>query len=164
MLSHKNQNWQKKGPTTFDVTMGSFDGAETRELVGSFLLSQLQQLSISIRLFRGDGLVVVNSTPRVIESIKKDICHIFNNDRLRITIEANKKIINFLDITFNLNQCTYQPYKKPNTTIKYVHHDSNHPPSTIKNIPAGINRRLSSLSSNKASFDQEIPTIPKTLR
>ena len=81
-----------------------------------------------------DGLTVVNSTPRVIENIKKDICRIFNNNGLRITIEANKKIINFLDTTFNLNQCTYQPYTKPNTTIKYVHHDSNHPPSTIKKI------------------------------
>jgi len=29
ILAYKNQHWQKKGPTTFDVTMGSFDGAET---------------------------------------------------------------------------------------------------------------------------------------
>ena len=143
--------------------MGSFDGAETCELVGSFLLSQLQQLSINIGLYRDDGLPVVNSTPRVIENIKKDICRIFNNNGLRITIEANKKIINFLDIIFNLNQCAYQPYTKPNTTIKYVHHDSNHPPSIIKNILAGINRRLSSLSSNKASFDQATPQYQKAL-
>ena len=146
ILTYKSQHWQKKGPTTFDVTMGSFDGAETCELVGSFLLSQLQQLNINIGLYRDDGLAVVNSTPRVIENIKKDICRIFNNNGLCITIEANKKIINFLDITYNLNQCAYQPYTKPNTTIKYVHHDSNHPPSIIKNIPAGINRRLSSLT------------------
>ena len=163
ILTYKNQHWQKKGPTTFDVTMGSFDGAETCELVGSFLLSQLQQLSINIGLYRDDGLAVANSTPRVIENIKKDICCIFNNYGLRITIEANKKIITFLDITFNLNQCTYQPYTKPNTTIKYVHHDSNHPPSTIKNIPAGINRRLSSLSSSNASFDQATAPYQKAL-
>ena len=77
------------------------------------------------------------------------------NNGLRITIEANKQIINFLDITFNLNQSTYQPFTKPNTSLRYVHRESNHPPITIKNIPAGINnKRLSSLSSNKASFDQ----------
>ena len=146
ILTYKSQHWQKKGPTTFDVTMGSFDGAETCELVGSFLLSQLQQLNINIGLYRDDGLAVVNSTPRVIENIKKDICRIFNNNGLCITIEANKKIINFLDITYNLNQCAYQPYTKPNTTIMYVHHDSSHPPSIIKNIPARINRRLSSLT------------------
>ena len=163
ILTHKNQHWQKKGPATFDVTMGSFDGAETCELVGSSLLSQLQQLNINIGLYRGDGLAVVNSTPGAIENIKKDICRIFNNNGLRITIEANKKIIDFLDITFNLNQRTYRPYTKPDTTLKYVHHDSNHPPNTIRNIPAGINRRLSLLSSDKASFDQATPLYQKAL-
>ena len=44
MLTYKKQHWQKKGPTAFGITMGSFDGAEACELVGSFLLSQLQQL------------------------------------------------------------------------------------------------------------------------
>ena len=39
ILIHKQQAWQKKGDTTFDVTMGSYDGAETCVLVGSFLLS-----------------------------------------------------------------------------------------------------------------------------
>ena len=31
---------------------------------------------------------------------------------------------------------------------------SNHPPAVIKNIPAGINRRLSTISSSKELFDQ----------
>ena len=35
--------------------MGSYDGAETSELVGSFLLSQLQNLDINIGLYRDDG-------------------------------------------------------------------------------------------------------------
>ena len=39
ILVLKQQTWQKKGDTTFDVTMGSYDGMETCELVGSFLLS-----------------------------------------------------------------------------------------------------------------------------
>jgi len=143
--------------------MGSFDGAETCELVGSFLLSQLQQLNINIGLYRDDGLAVVNSTPRAIENIKKDICRICNSNGIRITIEANKKIIDFLDITFSLNQCSYRPYTKPNTTLKYFHHDSNHPPSTLTNIPASINRSLSLLSSDKASFDQANPPYQTAL-
>ena len=36
---------KKKGDTTFDVTIGSYDGAETCELVGSILLSQLRNLA-----------------------------------------------------------------------------------------------------------------------
>ena len=77
--------------------MGSYDGAETCELVGSFLLSQLQDLNINVGLYRDDGLAITRDT----ENIKKEICRIFNNNGLRITIEANKQIINFLDVTFN---------------------------------------------------------------
>ena len=63
-------------------------------------------------------------------------------------------VINFLDVAFSLNRSTNQPFTKPNTPLQYVHRERNHPPITIKNIPAGINKRLSSLSSDKASFDQ----------
>ena len=41
-----------------------------------------------------------------------------------------------------------------------VHSESNHPPITTKNIPAGNNRRLSSFSSDKASFEQATPPPP----
>ena len=165
ILVHQQQSWQKKGVTTFDVTMGSYDGAETCELVGSFLLSQLQDLDINIGLYRDDGLAISNATPRVTENIKKEICRVFNQNGLRITIEANKQIINFLDVTFNLSNSTYQPFTKPNTTLQYVHRESNHPPITTKNIhvPAGINKRLSSLSSDKASFDRASPPYQKAL-
>ena len=77
--------------TTFDVTMGSHDGAETCELVGNFLLSQLQDLNVNVGLYRDDGLAITDATPRDAENIKKEICRIFNNNGLRITIEANKK-------------------------------------------------------------------------
>ena len=163
ILIHKKQPWQKKGNAAFDVTMGSYDGAETCELVGSFLLSQLQHLNINVGLYRDDGLATTNTTPRDTENIKKEICRVFKNNGLRITIEANKQIINFLDVTFNLNQNTYKPFTKPNTTLQYVHRESNHPPITTKNIPAGINKRLSSLSSDKASFDQAAPSYQKAL-
>ena len=151
ILVHKQQTWQKKGDTTFDVTMGSYYGAETCELVGSFLLSQLQHLDVNIGLYLDDGLAVCDASPRDTENIKKEICHVFNQNGLRITIEASKKNINFLDVTFNQNNSTYKPFTKPNATLQYVHRASNHPPITTKNIPAGINRRLSSLSSYKTS-------------
>ena len=100
-------------------------------------------------------LAISNATLRDTENTKKEICSVFNQNGLRITIEANKQIINFLDVTFNLNNSTYQPFTKSNTTLQYVHRKSNHPPPiTTKNIPAGINRRLSSLSLDKASFNQ----------
>ena len=115
--------------------------------------SHLQKPNINIGLYRDDGLAISNTTPRDTENIKKEICRIFNHNGLRITIEANKQTINFLGVTFNPNKNTYQPFTKPNTTQQCVHCESNHPPTTTKNIPAGINKRLSSLSSDKASFD-----------
>ena len=92
ILVHQQQSWQKKGVTTFDVTMGSYDGAETCELVGSSLLLQLQDLDINIGLYRDDGLAISNATPRVTEIIKKEICRVFNQNGLWITIEANKSL------------------------------------------------------------------------
>ena len=135
ILIHKQQAWQKKGDTTFDVTMGSYDGAETCELVGSFLLSQLQHLDVNIGRYRDDGLAISNAAPRETENIKKEICRVFNQNGLRITIEANKQIINFLDVTFNLNNSSYRPFTKPNTTLQYVHRESNHPPITTRTYP-----------------------------
>ena len=62
-----------------------------------------------------------------------------------------------------VDESTYQPFTKPNTTLDNVHRESNYPPTTIKNILVGINRRLSSLSSDKASFDQAAPPCQKAL-
>ena len=96
--------------------MGSYDGAELCELVGSFRLSQLQKININIGLDRDDRLAISNTTPRDTVNNKKEICCIFNHNGLRITIEANKQTINFLDVTFNLNKNTYQPFTKSYTT------------------------------------------------
>ena len=42
LLFNDEAPWQKRNSNTlFDVTMGSYDGAETCELVGCYLLSQL---------------------------------------------------------------------------------------------------------------------------
>ena len=143
--------------------MDGYDAAETCELVGSFLLSQLQDLNIDVGLYRDDALAITNATPRDTEIIRKEVCRIFNNNGLSITIDANKQIINFLDVTFNLNRSTYQPFIKPNTSLQYFHRESNNPPITTKNIPAGIKKRLSSLSSDKASFQQAAPPYQKAL-
>ena len=63
------------------------------------------------------------------------------------------KIAHFLDVTFNLlNEC-YSPYKKPNENLLYVNTSSNHPPQIIKMLPSSINERLSKNSSNETIFN-----------
>ena len=88
--------------------MGSYNGAETYELVGSLLPSQLQDLNANIGLYRDDGLAITNATPRETENIRKEICRIFNNNGLHITIEANKQIINFVEVTFKVPIFTHE--------------------------------------------------------
>ena len=43
-------------------------------------------------------------------------------------------------------------YKEGNIPL-YVHKESNHPPSILRNIPESINKRLSEISSDKECFD-----------
>ena len=138
----------KKGDKTWDVTMGSWDGAEVCDLTGLYLLSQCQNLGLNIGLYRDDGLGVCQKRPQQVESIKKSLCQIFRENGLKITLEANKKVVNFLDITLDLTRNIYKPYLKPNNPVLYVHKDSNHPPQILKNIPASINKRLSEISKN----------------
>ena len=97
----------------FDVTMGSFDGAETCELVGLSLLSQLTHLDINVGLYRDDGLATRTKSPKQVEAIKKEMCKIFKHNSLQITIEANKKkVVDFLDIKLDLRTAINKPYKK----------------------------------------------------
>ena len=69
--------------------MGSLDGAETCELIGLYLLSQLQHLGISIGLYRDDGLAASKFSAQKTENIKKEIVKIFQENSLKITITAN---------------------------------------------------------------------------
>ena len=62
--------------------------------------------------------------------------------------------MNFLDINLNIRTGIFRPYMKENNTPLYVHKHSNHPPHVIKNIPLGVNKRLSSISSNQEVFNQ----------
>ena len=48
--------------------------------------------------FTTDGIEITNAPPRQIEHIKKDLCTTFSEHGLKITIEANKTIANFLDV------------------------------------------------------------------
>ena len=69
-------------------------------------------------------------------------------------MEANKKVTYFLDITLYLHTGSHKPYKKTNDTISYIHCQSNHPSSILKNLPTGTEIRLST-NSAKAGIFQE---------
>ena len=138
LLYYNDEPWVRKGESNFDVSMGAYDGAEVCELIGIFMLSLLSKHinKNHIGLYRDDGLAILKNTsgPEA-EKLKKKLQKLFKEKDLDIIIQCNLKITNYLDITLNLNDGSYRPYRKPNEETNYIHINSDHPPSIIKEIP-----------------------------
>ena len=98
------------------------------------------------------------------ERTRKDITREFKKQGLNISISANLKICNFLDVTLNLTDGSYYPYRKPNNETLYIDTNSNHPPTIIKHLPAAIGRRISDISSNKELFNKAKPHYESALK
>ena len=148
---------KKENNFLFDVTMGSYDGAEICELVRLYLLNRLSTVidKSSVSLYRDDGLAAINNTngPKL-DRIKKDIIALFKEEGLSVTIETNLIETDFLDVTFNLATKKYFPFRKANNTPLYINAFSNHSPTIIKQLPKMINKRISDSSCNKEEFDK----------
>ena len=158
--------WSKK-EGLFDVTMGAPDGAEVCELVGLFLLNEIKSKfpELEFGIYRDDGLAIHRRIPGPrMERIKKDIVALFKSYKLSITIDTNLETTNFLDITLDLANEKFKPYRKPNDQPLYVHKDSNHPPTVIKQLPISINKRLSEISSTEDDFQRAAPAYQSALK
>ena len=168
LLFSNTDIWAKKtGNEDFDVPMGCFDGAEVCELIGTFLLNLLNRScgAGNMGLYRDDGLGILhNKSGPQTERIKKEIIKLFKDNNLKITIDAGLKIVNFLDVTLDLNNDLYKPYTKPNSKLMYINSNSNHPPSLIEKIPTMVSKRLSDLSKNEEVFKQAVPPYEEALR
>ena len=73
------------------------------------------------------------------------------------------KLVNYLDVTLNLNNSNYKPYHKPDNEILYIHKDSNHPLSILNQIPKSTEKRISTLSSNETIFNESKKIYQKAL-
>ena len=135
--------------------MGSYDGGELWEIISIYLLSQLCTIisKNDCGLYRDDGLMIQEyKNCQQIDQLRQKIIKIFNEIGFKTDIETNLKIVNFLDMTFNLINGSYKPYKKPNDTLLYINKNSNHPPQIIKKFPKTNNDRLCRNSSNAEIF------------
>ena len=83
------------------------------------------------------------SCPKL-ERIKKNFQSLLEKYGPEIKTEYNKKVVNYLDVTFNLNDGTYKPYHKPGNKITYINVQLKHPPNIIKQSPKTIEQRLPS--------------------
>ena len=62
--------------------------------------------------------------------------------------------MDFLDVTFDLYNNLYKPYKKSNSKPICINKQSNHPPNVLKQLPESIAKRISDTSSSKDIFDK----------
>ena len=62
-----------------------------------------------------------------LKKLKRTFQRMFKNKGLDIIINCNMKIVNYLDVTLNLDDGSYRPYKKPNEETNYIHVNSDHP-------------------------------------
>ena len=166
LLFSNGKVWKKK-TGLFDTTMGAYDGCEVCELVGLLILNKMKTNfpNLNFGLYRDDGLGVHKriSTTELNATVKA-IKDLFLNLGLKITIETRMTEVNFLDVNFNLHKEIFKPYRKPNDSTVYVHSQSNHPKSVLKQIPNSVNTRLSAISSNEQVFNETKETYTKALR
>ena len=166
VLFKDGEVWRKK-ESLFDVSMGAYDGAEVAELVGLLILSNVKEKMpyLNFGLYRDDGLATYKTTRGTkVEAYRKSLTKIFKDLGLKITLEFEMHEVNYLDVTFNLAEQNYRPYRKPNDTPLYIHRSSNHPPTIKKQLPAMIAHRLSEISSNEEIFNESVAEYNAALK
>ena len=109
-------------------------------------------LNINIGAYKDDWLAVSSQTNRQVEKTKQQIAKIFKDYGLSLEIQCNHTAMDFLDISLDLKSGLFKPFMKENNVIHYVHNKSNHPPSILKNLPKGVEQRLSKISANEEIF------------
>ena len=142
------------------MSIGAIDGAEICELVGLYILIEIQKNLdfTSAGLYRDDGLAVIRSTSgSSMDRYRKKLFTLFQDNELKITVKCVKSSINFLYINFCLNSASYQPYRKTNDEPLYINRNSNHPPTILSRLPQSISKRISLLSSNFELFSRAAP-------
>ena len=143
--------------------MGHYDGGESTDIVGLYLLSKIQHLPLDTGKFRDDGIAISHLSASETDDLKEEMCAIYKAYGLTLDIRVNVSVVDYLDVTLDISTGNYAPYMKPGDTKHYVSKFSNHPPSVLKNIPRSINDRLCRLSSNQELFESAIPPYQKAL-
>ena len=130
VLSDSHRSWVKSHVDNFDIPMGAYVSAQVADLVGIYILDTLGRIVNleQVGLYRDDGIIYIpDSNGPKTSSIQKKIIRAFKLIGLRIQIASNLKIVDFLDITFNLNNGTFKPFSKNYSTSRYINVSSNHP-------------------------------------
>ena len=104
-------------------------------------------------VYRDDGLIDIKGNERDMDVLRTRLIQTYKENALSIIVEPHCKGVSYLDITVGLEHNLYELYAKPNSKILYIDRGSNHPPTTIRELPMMIAKRLYSISANKDIFD-----------
>ena len=125
----------------FDVTMGAYDGAEVCELVQTFSLASVYIMTTGCQYLKTQ-----------VERIKKSFKKTFKDFGYEILAEYSLRIVNYLDVTLNLNDGYFRPCDKLDDIIHYINKEFNHPPNLINHLPASTKKQLSKDSFAEKTF------------
>ena len=108
----------------------------------------------NIGLHWDNGLILLqNINSQQTNRLQKRIIEKLQSIGFKIEIITNLQEVDFLDVTFNLINNTYRPYKKPNDNLTYINTSSNHPPNIIKQLTKTTSEQLSKNSSSIEIFN-----------
>ena len=170
LLHHGDRYWTKIKNPEFDVPMGAYDGAECCELCGLFLLDKIISANIGLTkencgIYRDDGLAATEANGQSGQRMVQELRRIFLSHGLRLSkCEHGLKSVDFLDLTFNLDTHTFEPFRKEDNQPLYIHKHSNHPKSITKQIPKMICQMISENSSNEEIFNRHKGVYEEALR
>ena len=89
-----------------------------------------------------------------LETIKKSLQKTFKDFGLEIAAESNLKIVNYLDVTLNLDNSSFRPCDKSDDIIHYINKEIDRSHNLIKHLPASIEKQLSKYSFDKKIFKE----------
>ena len=115
LFSDNNTLKKKSTDGCFDVTTGSFDGAEICELVGFYIQPKLEKIlpKSNCGLHQDNELALLrNLNGEQTDKFRKKIIGVFKYIGFSLEIENNFKEVDFLHVSLNLRNGTYRPYKK----------------------------------------------------
>ena len=83
---------------------------------------------------------------------------------MKITIQCNLKKVDFLDVTFDLDNNLFKPFRKENNNPTYKNKHSNHPQAPSNNCQNQLKNEYPKTSSYKDIFDESVKPYKNALK
>ena len=152
----------------FDIPMSAYNLAQVADLIGIYISDTLGRIVNldQVELYRDDRIFAVpdSNRPKTPLKYRRRLLEHLNYLVCKIEIASNLRILDFLDVIFNLNNNTFKPFSKSNSAPTYLNSDFNYRRSLLKQIPNVMNQRINRLSSHKRILEESKSIYDKALK